>query len=90
MELSKIFSRNLRVRMATLGFKASDLYKMTGISKTTIMALEYGKNKGAMFETIGKLAVALECKPEDFFKLNCEWTSKAHTNNWKNEVVKYE
>ena len=54
------------------------------------MALEYGKNKGAMFETIDKLAVALECKPEDFFKLNCEWTSKAHTNNWKNEVVKYE
>lgn len=90
MNLSEIFARNLRVRMATLSFKTSDLYKMTGTSKTTIMALEYGKNKGAMFETIGKLAVALECKPEDFFKLNCEWTSKAHTNNWKNEVVKYE
>lgn len=54
------------------------------------MALEYGKNKGVMFETIDRLAVALECEPEDFFKLNCEWTSKSHTNNWKNEVVKYE
>ena len=32
MELSEVFSRNLRVRMATLGFKTSDLYKMTGIS----------------------------------------------------------
>lgn len=51
MNLSEIFARNLRVRMATLSLKTSDLYKMTGISKTTLMALQSGRNKGVQFTT---------------------------------------
>lgn len=75
MELSEVFSRNLRVRMATLGFKTSDLYKMTGISKTTIMALQSGKNKGIQFSTVEKLAVALKCNPYQLYDENTDWTA---------------
>lgn len=75
MGLSETFARNLRVRMAVLGYKTSDLYKITGISKTTLMALQSGKNKGIQFSTVEKLAVALKRNPYQLYDENTDWTA---------------
>lgn len=81
--LSQIFARNLRVRMAVLEYKVSDLHTLTGIAKTTIMALQSGKNKGVQFATIEKLAEALKCEPQHFFNENTDWTAYKWANEYQ-------
>lgn len=66
--LSNTFGKNLRIAMAVRNIKTGKLHEMSGVSITTIMALEYGHNKGVQFETITKLANALEIEPQELFK----------------------
>lgn len=66
--LSELFAMNLRVEMAQRNIKTGRLYELSGVAKTTIMNLEYGHNKGVQFETITKLANALEIEPQQLFK----------------------
>ncbi|WP_323064814.1 helix-turn-helix domain-containing protein [Limosilactobacillus reuteri] len=87
MNLSEIFARNLRVRMATLGLKTSDLYKMTGISKTTLMALQSGRNKGVQFTTVEKLAIALKCNPWQLFDEDMNWAAYKWANTYQGGVT---
>lgn len=58
---------NLAVLMAERGLKIVDVYKQTGISKTTLMALSDNKSKGVQFETIDKLCNFFEVTPKEFF-----------------------
>lgn len=83
MNLSEIFARNLRVRMATLDCKTSDLFRLTGISKTTLMALQSGNNKGIQFTTVEKLAVALKCNPWQLFDEDMNWTAYKWANKYQ-------
>ena len=52
MELAEIFSRNLRVRMASMQKKTGDLHKLTGLSNSTISNLQWGQLKGVQFASI--------------------------------------
>ena len=83
LTLSQIFGRNLRVRMAVLEYKISDLHNLTGISKTTIMALQSGNNKGVQFATIEKLAEALKCEPQHLLDRNTDWAAYKWANGYQ-------
>ncbi|WP_278556760.1 helix-turn-helix domain-containing protein [Limosilactobacillus vaginalis] len=86
MELAEIFSRNLRVRMASMQKKTGDLHKLTGLSNSTISNLQWGQLKGVQFASIAKLASALRCRPEDFFKLDVKWAGQEFIANWREEI----
>lgn len=83
--LSEVFARNLRVRMAQLDMKTSDLYKNSGLSKTTITALRWGKSKGVRFSTVARLAKALYCQPEHFFNVSTDWAAYKWANDYRKE-----
>ena len=83
--LSEVFATNVRLRMAQLGLKTSDLYRRSGISKTTIMALCSGKSKGVQFSTIARLAKALYCQPEHFFNSSTDWALYIWANDYRKE-----
>ncbi len=83
--LSEVFATNVRLRMAQLGLKTSDLYRRSGISKTTIMALCSGKSKGVQFSTIARLAKALYCQPEHFFSASTHWVAFKWANDYRKE-----
>lgn len=73
MSLSETYARNLRVRMAVLGYKTSDLHRLTGISITTLIALQNGNNKGVQFGTTEKIAKALRMDPYLLYFPNTGW-----------------
>lgn len=81
--LSQTFGRNLRVRMAVLRYKVGDLSNHTGIAKSTIMALQSGKNKGVQFATIEKLAEALKCEPQHFLDKDIDWAAYKWANGYQ-------
>lgn len=83
--LSEVFATNVRLRMAQLGLKTSDLYRSSGISKTTIMALCSGKSKGVQFSTIARLAKALYCQPEHLFNSSTNWALYKWANDYRKE-----
>ena len=83
--LSEVFATNVRLRMAQLGLKTSDLYRRSGISKTTIMDLCSGKSKGVQFSTIARLAKALYCQPEHFFNSSTDWALYKWANDYRKE-----
>ena len=62
-----MIKNNLAVLMAERELKIADVYKETGISKTTLMALSENKGKGIQFETIDKLCNFLNVSPKEFF-----------------------
>lgn len=83
--LSEVFATNVRLRMAQLGLKTSDLYRRSGISKTTIMAICSGKSKGVQFSTIVRLAKALYCQPQHFFDESTDWAAYKWANDYRKE-----
>ena len=58
---------NLAVLLAERGLKIADVYKATGISKTTLMAISENSGKGIQYDTMDKLCSFLEVEPKDFF-----------------------
>lgn len=56
---------------------------MTGIAKTTLMALKSGNNKGVQFSTIEKLATALKCEPQHFFDSDTNWAAYKWAENYQ-------
>lgn len=62
-----MIKNNLAVLMAERELKIADVYKETGISKTTLMALSENKGKGIQLETIDKLCNFLNVSPKEFF-----------------------
>lgn len=83
MYLAEIFARNLRMRMAVLDYKISDLHRLSGVAVTTLMALRSGDNKGIQFLTIEKIAVALKCNPWQLFDEDMNWTAYKWANKYQ-------
>lgn len=83
MNLAEIFARNLRMRMAALDYKISDLHQLSGVAVTTLMALRSGDNKGIQFLTVEKIAVALKCNPWQLFSEDMNWTAYKWANTYQ-------
>ncbi|WEA41802.1 helix-turn-helix domain-containing protein [Lysinibacillus fusiformis] len=58
---------NLAVLLAERNIKISELSKRTGISRTTITALNQNQSKGIQFDTLDTLCNFLKIKPNDLF-----------------------
>lgn len=83
MYLAEIFARNLRMRMAALNYKISDLHRLSGVAATTLMDLQSGDNKGIQFLTVEKIAVALKCNPWQLFDEDMNWTAYKWANKYQ-------
>ncbi|WP_068983870.1 helix-turn-helix domain-containing protein [Lysinibacillus xylanilyticus] len=58
---------NLAVLLAERNIKISELSKRTGISRTTLTALNQNQSKGIQFDTFDTLCNFLKIKPNDLF-----------------------
>ncbi|MGR6904932.1 helix-turn-helix domain-containing protein [Lysinibacillus fusiformis] len=58
---------NLAVLLAERNIKISELSKRTGISRTTLTALNQNQSKGIQFDTFDTLCNYLKIKPNDLF-----------------------
>ncbi|MFW7373940.1 helix-turn-helix domain-containing protein [Vagococcus fluvialis] len=68
MSLQEDVARNFRVMLAERQMKKSDIFKKTGIARSTLYHLESADNVGIQFETIEKVAEALNIEPYELFK----------------------
>lgn len=59
---------NLAVLMAKKKIRAAELYRMTGISESTLSHLYNEKTTMVSFDTIDKLCEALECEVGELFE----------------------
>lgn len=62
----------LAVLMAERGLKIADLYKDTGISKTTLMQIANNTGKGIQYETLEKLLDYFDISPNDFLDMKAK------------------
>lgn len=80
---------NLAVLMAERGLKIADVYKETGISKTTLMALSDNKSQGVQFETIDKLCNFFGVTPDSFFVFSKYMLNydTVYNKSWNSDVL---
>lgn len=62
----------LAVLMAERGLKIADLYRDTGISKTTLMQIANNTGKGIQYETLEKLLDYFDISPNDFLDMKAK------------------
>ena len=75
MNLSEIFARNVKLRLAAVNLTKTDL--------ATITNLTSGKSKMARFESIDEIAKALKCEPQQLFDENTNWTIYKWANKYQ-------
>lgn len=83
MNLSEVFARNVKLRLAAVDLTKTDLANMTNVSRNTITNLTSGKSKMARFESIDEIARALKCEPQQLFDENTNWTIYKWANNYQ-------
>ncbi|MCC4412423.1 helix-turn-helix transcriptional regulator [Limosilactobacillus reuteri] len=83
MNLSEIFARNVKLRLAAVNLNKTDLANMTNVSRNTITNLTSGKSKMARFESIDEIARALKCEPQQLFDENTNWTIYKWANKYQ-------
>ena len=83
MNLSEIFARNVKLRLAAVNLTKTDLANMTNVSRNTITNLTSGKSKMARFESIDEIAKALKCEPQQLFDENTNWTIYKWANKYQ-------
>ena len=83
MNLSEIFARNVKLRLAAVNLTKTDLANMTNVSRNTITNLTSGKSKIARFESIDEIAKALKCEPQQLFDENTNWTIYKWANKYQ-------
>ena len=83
MNLSEIFARNVKLRLAAVNLTKTDLANMTNVSRNTITNLTSGKSKMARFESIDEIAKALKCEPQQLFDENANWTIYKWANKYQ-------
>lgn len=76
---------NLAVLMAERGLKIADVYKATGISKTTLMAISENNGKGIQYETMDKLCNYFGVTPAEFFSY-APYMFKFYMTTYKNDL----
>lgn len=65
-----VIKSKLPIIMAKNGIRTiEDLRERTGISRTTLTAIYYGKGKGVQFQTLGKLCKVLKVDVGDIFEI---------------------
>lgn len=62
----------LDIMLARRKMTARDLAQEIGISETNLSLLRSGKVKGVRFSTLGKLCVALKCRPGDLLDFDAQ------------------
>lgn len=83
MNLSEVFARNVKLRLAAVNLTKTDLANMTNVSRNTITNLTSGKSKMARFESIDEIARALKCEPQQLFDKNTNWTIYKWANKYQ-------
>ena len=83
MNLSEVFARNVKLRLAAVNLTKTDLANMTNVSRNTITNLTSGKSKMARFESIDEIAKALKCEPQQLFDENTNWTIYKWANKYQ-------
>ncbi|MCC4326298.1 helix-turn-helix transcriptional regulator [Limosilactobacillus reuteri] len=83
MNLSEVFARNVKLRLAAVNLTKTDLANMTNVSRNTITNLTSGKSKMARFESIDEIARALKCEPQQLFDENTNWTIYKWANKYQ-------
>lgn len=83
MNLSEVFARNVKSRLAAVNLTKTDLANMTNVSRNTITNLTSGKSKMARFESIDEIARALKCEPQQLFDENTNWTIYKWANKYQ-------
>ena len=71
-ELRILIKNNLAILMAQKQRRISELSKETGISRTTLTALNTDSSKMIQFKTINKLCQALGVTPNEFFEYEAD------------------
>lgn len=77
ISLTLICGKNIRHFRKAAKLRLIDLQGLTGLSKTTLVAIEQGKNQS--LETLEKIAVALNVEPAMLVKYN-EWDRPKNRN----------
>lgn len=72
-----MLTNNLAILLAKKKKKISDCSKETGISRTTLTALYYNKEKGVTYETLENLLNYFDIAVEDFWQ---EKTARCSNN----------
>ncbi len=83
MNLSEVFARNVKLRLAAVNLTKTDLSNMTNVSRNTITNLTSGKSKMARFESIDEIARALKCEPQQLFDENTNWAIYKWANKYQ-------
>lgn len=83
MNLSEVFARNVKLRLAAVNLTKTDLANMTNVSRNTITNLTSGRSKMARFESIDEIARALKCEPQQLFDENTNWTIYKWANKYQ-------
>ena len=68
MNIQLTFCTNLKKILNEKRMRFSELSRMTGISKNSLSNINTMKNTGIRFETIEKIANALNIEPFELFK----------------------
>jgi len=63
-----MIKNKLRVILAEMDMKPSELHKLTGIHKTSIYRIYHNTFTGITLEQIDKICTALEITPNDLFE----------------------
>ena len=71
-ELRILIKNNLAILMAQKQRRISELSKETGISRTTLTALNTDSSKMIQFKTINNLCQALGVTPNEFFEYEAD------------------
>ena len=83
MNLSEIFARNVKSRLAAVNLTKTDLANMTNVSRNTITNLTSEKSKMVRFESIDEIAKALKREPQQLFDENTNWTIYKWANKYQ-------
>jgi len=63
-----MLKNNLSKLLGEKRIKMSELEKISGVSKSTIIRLYYDRSKNISFHTLERLCYALECTAHDLFE----------------------
>ncbi|UDM79570.1 helix-turn-helix domain-containing protein [Vagococcus fluvialis] len=66
--LSEVFAKNFRILLAESKTSKTFISDKTGISRTTLTNISSGNSKMIQFESIEKIAEALNIEPYELFK----------------------
>lgn len=80
-----MIKNNLSIIMGKKRLKMTDLARMTGLNKNTILNLYHERSKRIEFKVIDKICQSLKCQPGDLFKYISKGENKDLNHSVYNE-----